>query len=323
MIPPRFTLHDIQDSFRDVQQKLEALLTRNVDMQGRRIINAGEAIGDFDYVRKFELDKLTASSSSTELTGLLNANIPVRFGLFAARGPAIAYRGKHFAATDHNYMTWFSTGAAWIYAFGIKSVVQADIAAFVAVLGTNDAGALINVTDFTHMLRWTGTATEFAPGDPGSGQIAFYQITPPGGTWGICDGSTYSYLQAAATLANFTTPNYGTAAYIKAGTSAAAIAAASGVTGSTTATNQAEAAHTHAIDPASTTSGAPSAVTNVDNNNLGSTVDVGSSTHTHATDIASFSSGAGSSHNHTQDAHTHGPGSLELRNSQLTAFFRR
>ncbi len=49
--------------------------------------------------------------------------------------------------------------------------------------------------------------------------------------------------------------------------------------------------HTHAVDPASTTSGAPSATETVDDVGSGATVSVASATHTHDTDIGSTTSG--------------------------------
>lgn len=52
--------------------------------------------------------------------------------------------------------------------------------------------------------------------------------------------------------------------------------------------------HTHSVDVAATTSGAPSATTTVDNDGALSTVAVGSGTHTHSTDPAAVTSGSGS-----------------------------
>jgi hypothetical protein len=52
--------------------------------------------------------------------------------------------------------------------------------------------------------------------------------------------------------------------------------------------------HTHAVDPATTTSGAPSATETVDDVGGGATVSVASATHTHDTDIGSTTSGTNS-----------------------------
>ncbi len=318
MIPSSLTLTKVQDSIRDLQQQLDALTTRNVDMNGRRTINAGPSVQPFDYVTRFELEQATDAmqqasqivGQATPVAGPLNIVNSVRIGSFSTRGSPIAHDRELFIASDLDYMAWVSTASVWLYAYGERSIAQSGIAAFTANLGANDAGARINVTDFAHMLRWTGAALEFAPGDEGSGYISFFPITPPGSSWGLCDGTTYSYLIADGTTANFVTPNYTTAAYVKVGISATiGPTAASGTTAN-------ESAHTHSIDPPSTTSGAPSATTTVDNDLALSTVAVGSATHTHATDIAPFTSAAGS-------AHSHGPGTLELRQTLLTGYFRR
>lgn len=311
----QLTLDQVQAEFRKHQNTLDDLTVRNPDFKGRRITNAGKSVGDFDYVVKMELqDAITEITSRITATdqsvGLLNAAQEVRRGAFATRGAAAAHINEVFIASDHNNIAWYSTGATWLYLTGVKSVTQANLATFTANLGGDDAGLLINISDFTHLLKWTGSTTDFAPGDSGSGYISFFPFQPTGGTWGPCDGTTYSYLNADGTTSNFATPDYSTAAYIKGGTSATiGPTAAGGVVSS-------ENTHTHSVDPPSTTSGAPSATTTVDNDGGGSTVAVGSATHTHATDIAPFTSGAGS-------AHDHGPNTLELRRSVLIGYFRR
>ena len=324
MIPTTFDLSALQELAREVQTLRDSFTSRNINMEGRRVINAGEAVSPFDYVRKFELDKAKAaltSSRQQEIQGMLNSEATIRFGTFATRGAATAHINELFIANDLDYVAWLSIGSAWVYQFGVRSVAQSGIAGFTANLGTNDAGALINVTDFDHKLKWTGSATVFDDGDPGSGFIAAFAVAPTGGIWGICDGSAYTYLLADGTTASFTTPNLATAAYLTLGTSATVgPTAAGGATANTTATNQNESAHTHAVDPPSTTSGNNSASQEVQ---AGVGVTVADDPHTHDTDIGSFASGAGSAHTHTQDAHSHGPGTLELRRTQLIGYFRR
>ena len=80
MIPQRLTLNDMQVFARDVQNKLDSLLVRNVDMSGRRTINAGRSQGEFDYVVKLELEEAVKQftlESSHVGTGLLNASTEV------------------------------------------------------------------------------------------------------------------------------------------------------------------------------------------------------------------------------------------------------
>ena len=48
---------DIQQSFREVWDVLEVLLSRNLDMGRRRVVNAGESVSPGDYVTRFELER--------------------------------------------------------------------------------------------------------------------------------------------------------------------------------------------------------------------------------------------------------------------------
>jgi hypothetical protein len=222
MIPQAFTLDDMQKSFRELDERFQRLTTMNIDMEGRRVINASKSVSDFDYIIKMELAQAIANLEQRDqkIVGLLNQVRSIRVSTFASRGSPIAHGFTLFLASDRDHMGWISNGAAWIYAFGVRSVAQAAIAAFTADLTTTDVGALINVTDFTHMLRWSGSALGFAAGDTGSGYIAGFAVAPNGGTWGLCDGTTYSYLLADGTTASFATPNLTTAAYLKLGISA-------------------------------------------------------------------------------------------------------
>lgn len=131
-IPPRLTLTDVQSSFREVQSQLQLLLRQFVDLNGRRIGNAGEAIAPFDYVRKYELDMavkaLLAQITKKDegILGLLNSATGIRRGVYAARGPAAPHAGTLFLATDRDYIGFFSTGAIWVYAFGLHRAAIAD-----------------------------------------------------------------------------------------------------------------------------------------------------------------------------------------------------
>ncbi len=304
MIPTRLELSDIQAAFRDVEHRVKLLKngTLNLDLNGRRIINAGRAVADFDYVTKFDLsDAIGGLSSSIQSTpkpvGILNAAAAIRTGLFASRGSPVAHANEAFFATDQGYVGWVSTGAAWIYATGYNSLAQSALSGVTALLGTNDAGYLFNVNDFTHMLRWTGSATEFAPGDSGSGYIGTFPIAPPGGTWGLCDGTAYTYLKADGTTASFTTPNYATAAYLKLGTSATIGPTAASGTSSSDSAGTPSGTNATSGDFWGETGG-------VDNN-------ASKSSHTHI-----FTGDALAAHSHTANT-------LELRRTLLTAYFRR
>lgn len=101
-------------------------------------------------------------------------------------------------------------------------------------LGPQDAGYVGLVSDYGHLVRWTGTVWEFVPGDACNGFLQPFAVAPTQSYWGLCDGSVYSYLVMGATLttANFTTPNLtGTAAYLRSGAYTGTITAAGGATG--------------------------------------------------------------------------------------------
>lgn len=117
-----------------------------------------------------------------------------------------------FVATDW-LVTYRNTGAAWRYVSGTYAAALASI----PTLGTNDAGFLFAVTDYAHLLRWSGTTWSFAPGDGGSGMLALFEVDPGTG-WHLYDGSTVNYLKADGTTGSVTLPDLaGTAAYLKAG----------------------------------------------------------------------------------------------------------
>lgn len=74
-------------------------------------------------------------------------------------------------------------------------------------LGPTDAGYIGLETQFGHLLRWTGTAWEFAPGDGGNGYLLGFPVAPQAVGYGLCDGTVYTYLVVGATL---TTATYDT-----------------------------------------------------------------------------------------------------------------
>lgn len=92
----------------------------------------------------------------------------------------------------------------WVYASGIMRAALASL----PTVGLSDAGLLWWVTDYTHLLRWNGTAWEFAD-EPG-GYIAGRVVAPDGTGWQLCDGSGTTYLQVAAGVLSeqaFATPS--------------------------------------------------------------------------------------------------------------------
>lgn len=100
-------------------------------------------------------------------------------------------------------------------------------------LAASDAGYVGFVTDYRHLVYWTGTAWIFLD-EPG-GRLES-RVADPGAGYQLCDGSSIGVLTVGATLTttSVTTPNLsGTAAYLKSASSySATVHAASGSTAS-------------------------------------------------------------------------------------------
>lgn len=298
---------DVQQAFRDVIAAVAPLLqTTPYDWQDRRLIGLLDGTDDQDAVTVAQLTQLRDDlgvSSGPRPAGKLAAlgSGKVRIGAYSTRGAAEPHAGEWFVATDRNDVAWLSDGASWLYMFGIHQ----DVIANKPTLVTGDAGYLFAATDYARVYRWSGSAWADAPGEPARDEVAFFAVAPGTG-WRVCDGSSVSKSTSTAGTTSVTLPDYSTAAYVKAGTSATVgPTAASGTTAS-------ESSHTHSVDPPSTQSSTPSSTVSVQG---GVTFQVGDDGHRHTTDIAAFTSAAGS-------AHSHGPGTLELRNTQLLAYYR-
>jgi hypothetical protein len=76
----------------------------------------------------------------------------------------------------------------WLYLVGEFPCTQSTI----PTLGSLDGGMIIQVTDYGHRLKWTFNGTtnvwDWAPGEPGSGMIQFFDVAPTGVGWKLIDG---------------------------------------------------------------------------------------------------------------------------------------
>lgn len=116
-------------------------------------------------------------------------------------------------------------------AFGTNVFTLADQPS----LALSDAGYVGFVSDYAHLVYWTGTAWIFLDA-PGGYPVPMF--VTPGIGWAACDGSDVDILTIGATLTTttVTTPNLnGSPAYVKSAASySSTINAASGTTGSGT-----------------------------------------------------------------------------------------
>ena len=246
--PVALTLPEMQAAFRDVNEKLERLLSTNPDWHGRRFQNVGNAVLNNEWITKGHADSTYLKIEDLPETEDTASLRPVRIDLFAVRGPAAQFPNTIFEASDRNYQAWVSNGQSWLYAYGVYQRTQAQLAALAATLGTNDTGLEVWVTDFEHRLKWTGAAWVFAPGDPGSGWVAIGKpagTAPNGGVWGICDGTAYTCLNADGTTTSLTSQNLTGEVFIKGAASTASQQAATRATWEAAAVTDNESAHTH------------------------------------------------------------------------------
>lgn len=130
--------------------------------------------------------------------------------------PSASAVGSLYFETDRGLLylnTIVSFAPAWVYLDGIYTRTQAQLAAVTASLTANDNGLLINVSDYSHVLKWTNPALGWGPGEFGSGMLQLFAVAPGTG-WAACNGAVVAYLKADGTTATVTLPNTaGTAAY--------------------------------------------------------------------------------------------------------------
>lgn len=119
--------------------------------------------------------------------------------------PAGSYAsGSIYFETDRQ-IAYIAVSGTWFYFVGTMDVPQASLP---ADLGVDDTNLLLNVTDFAHLLIWTGTGWTWAPAELGSDFILLFLTGPsPATGWQACDGSSnVPKLNFDGTLAFVTVP---------------------------------------------------------------------------------------------------------------------
>lgn len=134
---------------------------------------------------------------------------------------------------DAALMAAFETAAPGA---GAGLTIHQHAQAALPALGAGDAGYLAWVTDYNHLLYWSGAAWQWGPGENGSGYIQFFAIAPGTG-WALVNGSAITYLKPDGTTATVTPGSMADGRYVRGGLSFtgaqnAATAAATG-TGAT------------------------------------------------------------------------------------------
>ena len=110
-----------------------------------------------------------------------------------------------FYETDRGVF-YVDVSSEWTYATGVMQNTQSNLPTDLSAL---DAGFLFAVTDYEHLLSWSGTKWEWGPGEGGSGFIVSFVTPPSGPGWHVSDGSKVSMLTENGTLTQIQIPAVG------------------------------------------------------------------------------------------------------------------
>ena len=182
---------------------------------------------------KYPLD-LTALTGQTSVNQLANiptvSMLPLRSHPYARQGQAVIYKGQLYVFNKQVGSTGqspvnppSSTPSGTFQPVTAQPVytqsTQANLATLAATLGPSNVGLLVWVTDYNHVLEWTGTAYQWGPGENGSAFFQGFAVAPSGNGWHVCNGAFVNYLKSDGTLGGAVLPNiYGQNAYMKYGT---------------------------------------------------------------------------------------------------------
>lgn len=117
--------------------------------------------------------------------------------------------GTLFVETDRS-STYVVYNSAWQFYFGLFDCLQANLP---TDLSTEDGGFLAFITDYLHLLQWTGSAWRWGPGESGSGEVSAF-LANPGTGWALCNGSTVDQMNPDGTITAVALPDYSTPALL-------------------------------------------------------------------------------------------------------------
>lgn len=264
------------------------------------------------------LESIKSTSSTTinpQSSAILVGTHLNRLTTYPATGQAVGTMFWEYDRTLLYVVTDAFGPKQWRYVSGIYKTSQS---ALPNDFSSGDVGAQVEVTDYAHILEWTGAAFRFFGNDT-SGYIQMWPAAPdPLTGWQLCNGTATHRLAKDGTLVSVTVPNYTTPAYAKLG-----ITASIGPNSPSGQTSD-DSAGTPAGSVAATFTGDTNGTT-VD---LGPGVDVQAGTgtivaaHTHVHDVVPSGSIAATFTGTPLGTHHHGPDTLELENTQLLAYYR-
>lgn len=99
--------------------------------------------------------------------------------------------------------------AAWFNAVQLRlTVLQVTQANLPTNFGPGDTGRIVYVTDYAHLLMWTGSGWTWGPGDSGSGMMQLFEVDPTGAGWHLYDGTAnVKYLKSDGTTGTVNLPD--------------------------------------------------------------------------------------------------------------------
>jgi hypothetical protein len=119
----------------------------------------------------------------------------------------ITYYLTYDSGVGGSYFAWWG---------GTASLTLA--AAQALTLRAEDAGYTVWVTDYDHVVQWTGSAWQWGPGDSPAGQIGMFTAAPVHGLWYFCDGTATTIMKIVAgalITGSFTSPNLNNDTFIR------------------------------------------------------------------------------------------------------------
>lgn len=159
LVPPS-AAPDVKEAFREVHRAIEVLIgARNVDLHGRRLINAGASIDDADYVTKAELSRVAVpgvgGSGKTILPGA---------GIGVTESPTavtVSNSGvRSVAGTANQVVASASTGAVTLSTPQSIATTSTPQFARIGLGAAADGTALVSVAGKLLMLA-DGTASKY------------------------------------------------------------------------------------------------------------------------------------------------------------------
>lgn len=165
---------DVQQGFRELWSALDPWIGgNNIDLAGRRIINAGIAIDPFDYITRWDLDDALAALQVDEPDDEAPSVDTLLYGTHAqrtARAPGSLKRGTLWWETDRTALYQVQVSSTNVVAWVLLKTrpMRDTLANRPSDLVTNDAGFLFVATDEGVTYRWSGSAWVYHAGTYGA-----------------------------------------------------------------------------------------------------------------------------------------------------------